>query len=78
MRSGEIHTHSSFLELSYNWRPEVMEQEEIRQLWADGQSWVIKRQHCQYFYRPEGKFGEWKPGLPPDTFQPDIDILFDQ
>ncbi len=55
-----------------------MDQEEIRQLWADGQDWVIKRSNKQYFYRPEGKYGEWKPGLPPGTFEPDIAILFDE
>jgi hypothetical protein len=55
-----------------------MEQEEIRQLWADGHQWVIKRQNNQYFYRPEGKYGDWKPGIPPDAFKPDVDTLFDE
>ena len=55
-----------------------MEQEEIRQLWADGQDWVIKRHNNEYFHRPDGKYGDWKPGLPPDTFKPDVDTLFEE
>lgn len=54
-----------------------MEQEEIRQLWADGEDWVIKRQHNQYFHRPDGKYGDWKPGLPSGVVKPDVDTLFD-
>ncbi|MCA9499303.1 MAG: hypothetical protein MRJ67_16400 [Nitrospirales bacterium] len=54
-----------------------MEQEEIRQLWADGEDWIIKRQHHQYFHRPDGKYGDWKPGLPPGVVKQDVDTLFD-
>jgi hypothetical protein len=54
-----------------------MDEDEILQLWAEGEDWVIKHQNNQYFYRPEGKYGDWKPGLPPGTFELDVDILFD-
>ena len=54
-----------------------MEQEEIRQLWAEGQDWVIKRQNNEYFYRPEQKYGDWIPGLPPGVFIPEVEILFE-
>ncbi len=54
-----------------------MEQEEIRQIWAEGEDWVIKRKNNEYFHRPEGKFGEWKPGLPPGVFMPEAEILFE-
>ena len=54
-----------------------MEQEEIRQIWAEGEDWVIKRKNNEYFNRPEGKFGEWKPGLPPGVFTPEAEILFE-
>jgi hypothetical protein len=60
------------------WRPEFMDQEEIRQVWAEGHDWVIKRQNNQYSYRPEGKYGDWKPGLPPGALKPDVDTLFDE
>ncbi len=53
-----------------------MDQEEIRQLWAEGQDWVIKRQNDQYFYRPEGKYGDWQTGLPPGVLPSDVEILF--
>ena len=53
-----------------------MGEEEIRQLWAEGEDWVIRRQNNQYFHRPDQKYGEWKPGIPPGTFEPDIETLF--
>jgi hypothetical protein len=59
-------------------RPEYMDQEEIRQVWVEGQDWVIKRQNNQYSHRPDGKNGDWKSGLPPGAFKPDIDTLFDE
>ena len=40
-----------------------MEQEEIRQLWAEGEDWILKRSNNEYFHRPDGKYGEWQPGL---------------
>lgn len=53
------------------------QKEEIRHLWAEGHDWVIKRQNNQYFYRPDRKYGNWIPGIPPGSFQLDIDTLFD-
>ena len=53
-----------------------MEQEEICQLWAEGEQWVIKRQDNQYFHRPEGKYGDWQPGLPQGVLPNDVEILF--
>ena len=49
-----------------------MEQEEIRQLWAEGEDWVIKRQNNQYYHRPDQKYGDWQPGLPPGVFAMDV------
>ena len=54
-----------------------METEEIRQLWAEGEDWVIKRQNNQYSYRPDGKPGPWKTGLPPGVFHPEVETLFE-
>lgn len=55
-----------------------MEQEEIRgPLWAEGEDWIIKRQNNQYFHRPDQKYGDWKPGLPPGVFAMDVATLFD-
>ena len=55
-----------------------MESEEIRQLWADGEDWVIKRQHNQYWHRPDQRPGPWKAGLPPGVFPPDAELLFEE
>jgi hypothetical protein len=55
-----------------------MEQEEIRQLWAEGEDWILKRSNNEYFYRPDGKYGEWQPGLPPGVFDMDVTTLFDK
>ena len=54
-----------------------MEQEEIRQLWAEGEDWVIKRYKNEYFHRPDGKHGAWKAGLPAGVFSMDVETLFD-
>lgn len=54
-----------------------MDTEEIRQLWAEGVDWVIKRQNRQYFFRTEGKPGAWETGLPPGVFLPDVEMLFE-
>lgn len=56
---------------------EMSDEEDIKTVWAAGKNWVIKRKNHQYFYRPDRESGEWKPGIPPDTFEPEIDILFD-
>lgn len=58
--------------------PDRMEQEEIRQLWAEGEDWVIKRQNNQYSHRPDQKYGDWQPGLPPGVFAMDVETLFDE
>lgn len=55
-----------------------MEQEEIRQLWAEGEDWVIKLQNNQYFHRPDQKYGDWRPGLPPGVFDMDVATLFEE
>jgi len=55
-----------------------MEQEEIRQLWAEGEDWILKRSNNEYFHRPDGKYGEWRPGLPPGVFAMDVETLFDE
>jgi len=55
-----------------------MEQEEIRQLWAEGEDWVIKRQNNQYSHRPDQKYGDWQTGLPPGVFPPDVEMLFEE
>ena len=53
-----------------------MDEEEIRQIWAEGEDWVIKRQNDEYFHRPDQKYGDWRPGLPDGVFEPDIEMLF--
>lgn len=54
-----------------------MDREEIRQFWADGVDWIIKRHDRQFFYRAEGQPGPWKTGLPPGVFSPDIEHIFE-
>ena len=56
---------------------ELSDEENVKTIWAGGKDWVIKRKNNKYFYRAEREYGEWNPGIPPDTFQPEIDILFD-
>lgn len=56
---------------------EMSDEESIKTVWASGRDWVIKRKNHQYFHRPERDHGAWIPGLPPDTFEPEIDVLFD-
>lgn len=51
--------------------------EEIRQFWAEGETWIIKREEDQYWYRVDQKPGPWKSGLPPGVFPSDAEILFD-
>ena len=58
--------------------PNGMEEEEIRQLWAEGEDWILKRSNNEYFHRPDGKYGEWQPGLPPGVFAVDVETLFDE
>jgi hypothetical protein len=56
---------------------EFSDEEDIKTVWAAGKNWVIKRKNHQYFYRPDREYGDWKSGLPPDTFEAEIDVLFD-
>lgn len=53
-----------------------MEEEEIRQLWAEGEDWIIKRCNNEYSHRLDGKYGEWVKGLPPGIYSPDVEMLF--
>ena len=53
-----------------------MEQEEMWIVWAAGIEWIVKLQDEQYFHRPEGEYGTWRPGLPPDTCEPDVALAF--
>lgn len=55
-----------------------MDEEEIRQLWAEGQDWIIKRHNSEYSHRLEGKYGEWQAGLPLGVYAPDVEILFEE
>jgi hypothetical protein len=56
---------------------EMMDTEEIRQLWAEGEDWVIKRHNNQYWYRADQKPGPWKSGLPSGVLPSDAEMLFD-
>lgn len=53
-----------------------MEQESMRIAWADGTEWIIKREDDKYFHRPEGNYGEWQEGPPPDMSIQDLELLF--
>ena len=55
-----------------------MDEEEIRQLWAEGEDWIIKRCNNEFSHRPEGKYGDWQTGLPPGVFLPDVETLFEE
>jgi|GEM_PF-2013427 len=55
-----------------------MEEEEIRQLWAEGEDWIIKRCNNEYFHRLDGKYGDWQTGLPAGVFAMDVATLFDE
>lgn len=43
---------------------------------ANGQEWIVKREDNQYFYRPEGEYGQWMPGTPPGIHERDMDVIF--
>jgi hypothetical protein len=53
-----------------------MDQEDYRIIWGVGVDWVIKRQDDQFFHRPEGDYGTWRPGVPPDTYELDVAHVF--
>jgi hypothetical protein len=53
-----------------------MDQEEMWIAWAAGVEWIVKLQDGQYSHRQEGDYGAWQPGLPPDTYEPDIALAF--
>ena len=53
-----------------------MEQEVMRIVWAAGVEWIIKLHDGQYFHRPEGDYGAWRPGIPPDTHETDVAHVF--
>jgi len=53
-----------------------MEQEEMRIVWAAGVEWMVTLQDDQYFHRPEGDYGAWRPGIPPDTHEADVALMF--
>ena len=55
-----------------------MDEEEIRQLWAEGEDWIIKRHNNQYSHRPDQKYGDWQPGLPAGVYEVDVATLFDE
>jgi len=38
--------------------------------------WVVKEDDGHYFHRPEGEYGVWRPGIPPDTLEADVDWTF--
>ena len=48
--------------------------EEIFQIWAEGENWIIKREDFEYFHRLDGKPGPWKDGLPPGVIPSDVDL----
>ena len=54
----------------------LMEKEEMWIVCAAGVEWVVKRQDDQYFHRPEGEYGAWQPGLPPETYERDVALAF--
>ena len=53
-----------------------MDQEEIRVVWGIGMDWVVLCRDDQYFHRPEGDYGTWRPGIPPDTFEAEVAHCF--
>ncbi len=57
---------------------EMDDREEVKTVWAAGKNWVIKRRNRKYFYRPDRETGEWKQGIPPETLEAEIDMLFDK
>ena len=46
-------------------------------VWANGQEWIVKQEHHQYFHRLENNYGNWIPGTPPGTCKADMDMLFE-
>lgn len=55
-----------------------MQQEDMRVVWANGVEWIVKLEDKQYFHRPEGDYGPWLPGIPPDTNESDVALAFNQ
>ena len=38
--------------------------------------WVVKVDDGHYSHRPEGDYGVWRPGIPPDALEADVDWAF--
>jgi len=38
--------------------------------------WVVKEDDGHYLHRPEGEYGVWRPGIPPDALETDVDWTF--
>ena len=38
--------------------------------------WSVKEEDGQYFNRPEGEYGVWRPGIPPDALMAEVDWIF--
>ena len=53
-----------------------MEEEQMRIVWAAGVEWIVSLQDNQYFHRPEGDYGAWRPGIPPDSYEADVALMF--
>ncbi len=54
----------------------LWKQEDMEIVWAAGVQWVVKLQDDQFFHRPEGDYGAWRPGIPPDTHETDVALMF--
>ena len=54
----------------------LWKQEDMEIVWAAGVKWVVKLQDDQYFHRPEGNYGAWQSGIPPDTRESDVNLVF--
>jgi len=38
--------------------------------------WIVKEKYGHYFHRPEGEYGVWRSGIPPDALEADVDWTF--
>ncbi|MEX2493934.1 MAG: hypothetical protein WD425_19505 [Nitrospirales bacterium] len=50
----------------------------MRVVWAAGVEWIIKLEDERYSHRPEGDYGDWQPGIPPDTNESDMALAFNR
>lgn len=57
-------------------RDVVLYEANIQVMTVGFSDWVVKADDGHYSHRPEGEYGVWRPGIPPDALKADVDWAF--